>query len=405
MQISSSSTQAAIIFLTSATAVNVSGVRLSDISALLLLASLFLHRSNSTQKNLTTSSLLCLLLLLTSVGFFLQVLEFDSGQIIAGLPNASAIPFGIIVALVFLNRCSQQRAVRIAAAYCRIALLICWILFIWQWLLGQPEWIAAGEVEGRFSALSNNPNQLALFLLPIPFFSILCYMKGVRSRSGVTVDIIAAVLLNFFIIGKGLLVSWALALLFLMLTGWKFDGPIRTTLNFILVRSLLVLAFVLAIAPITLLLFTGNAPGSQEGQGSIRLALWLHGLEAWAEAPILGHGPGHYSGLEMPYSGMEAHNFFIDWGSAYGLLGFFGLFLLLSFLFAHAFKRRHWIVFALYVALFAQIIFHFYGRQPVFWLWWVFGFIFSLARPDKIHSKSDKPTAAHVMSDHQSTVQ
>lgn len=401
MSISTPFIQAALIFLTSATAVNFSGARLSDIAAILFFASLFLSRPSATQHKFTTTSLLFLLLFLTSVGTFLQVLRYDSGQVTAGLPNAIAIPFGIIVTLLFLHRCGEQHVARIAAAYCRITLLICWMLFFWQWLIGHPEWIAAGEVEGRFSALSNNPNQLALFLLPIPFFSILCYMKGFRSLSGVTTDIIAAVLLNFFIIGKGLLVSWALALLFVMLTGWKFEGRIRKTLNFILVRSLLATIFVLAIAPIAFLLFTGNAPGSQEGQGSIRLALWLNGLEAWAEAPLFGHGPGHYSGLEMPYSGMEAHNFFIDWGSAYGLLGFLGLFSLLSFLSAHAFKARHWIVVAFYVALFAQIVFHFYGRQPVFWLWWIFGFILSSERSEKV---LNRPITPQVMSDHRPTV-
>lgn len=398
MLIASPSTQAALIFLTSATAVNISGVRLSDIAALLLLLSLFLLKSNDSKRRVIATSLLAMLLFAAFVSFAFQLLNFDPELTLAGLPNAVAVPFGLILALFFLSSCSKQRAAKIAAAYCRIALLTCWILFLWQWSLGHPEWIDLGEVEGRFSALSNNPNQLALFLLPIPFFSILCHMRGVRGRRGVVIDIVAAVLLNFFIIGKGLLVSWTLALLFVMLTGWRFDGPIRVTLNFILVRSLSALPFVLAIAPIAFLLFTGNAPGSQEGQGSIRLALWLNGLEAWTEAPFLGHGPGHYSGLEMPYSGMEAHNFFIDWGSAYGLLGFFFLFSFFLFLFAHAFKARNWVICSFYIALFTQIIFHFYGRQPVFWLWWAFGFVLSLASIDRGGAK-DVRLKASLMSE------
>lgn len=407
MRISSPSIQATVIFLTSATAVNISGVRLSDIAALLLISSLFLHRSNDSTRKLTTTGIFILLLFATFISFSFQFLKFDPELTLAGLPNAIAIPFGLILALIFLNRCNEQRATKIASAYCRITLLTCWTLFLWQWLLGHPEWIDVGEVEGRFSAFSNNPNQLALFLLPIPFFSILCHMKGARGRGGMVIDIIAAVLLNFFIIGKGLLVSWTLALVFVMLTGWKFDGPIRATLNFILVRSLLVVAFVLAIAPIAFLLFTGNAPGSQEGQGSIRLALWLNGLEAWAEAPFFGHGPGHYSGLETPYAGMEAHNFFIDWGSAYGFLGFFSLFLLISLFFAHAFKRKNWIICAFYIALFAQIVFHFYGRQPVFWLWLAFGFVFSFARSDNAYAapvEHEAPLVRENLSAHQESM-
>lgn len=381
------SIQAGILFLTSATAVNIFGARLSDIAALLFLLFLLPLRSNSNTQGRSIASAFLLLLLAIFTSFYFQLLNSDSELILAGLPNATAIPFGIILALFFLDRCRGQRAVGIASAYCRITLLTCWILFIWQLLIGQPEWITPGEVEGRFSALSNNPNQLALFLLPIPFFSLFSYMKGTKGRTSVIFEIAAAVLLNFFIIGKGLLVSWALALMFLMLSGCKLEGTIRATLNFVLTRSLLVSIFVLAISPIAFLLFTGNAPGSQEGQGSIRLSLWKNGIEAWAEAPILGHGPGHYSGLERPYSGMEAHNFLIDWGSAYGLFGFLSLLLLLLLFFANAFKKEKWIIFSFYIALLAQITFHFYGRQPAFWLWWAFGFIFSMTNPNEAANK------------------
>ena len=379
--------QAAFIFLTSATAVSIAGMRVSDISAALLLASLFLHRTSEPRRRGSAIALFLAILLSTLVSFSFQLLEFEQEAILSGLPNAISIPFSLLLSITFLYNCSKKRALKIASAYCSITLVACYFVFVWQSAIGRPAWLNAAEVAERFSALSNNPNQLALFLLPIPFFSIFCYLNGFRRRNLVIIDIVASALLNALIIGKGLFFSWLLSAVFMLLTGFVFRGSIRISLNFILTRSILIVAFGFAIAPVAFLLYTGNTPGSQEGQGSIRVALWMNGLLAWTEAPLFGHGPGHYSGLEIPYSGMEAHNFFIDWGSAYGLLGSFALLLLFSLFFAQAFKGKTWIICAFYIALLVQIIFHFYGRQPVFWLWWAFGFLFSLTRPDIAHIK------------------
>lgn len=366
--------QAAIIFLTSATAVNVLGLRLSDLAFLLLFALLFFLRPVLLRQSLLPSTLMLLLLLLTSLSFFFQVLRFDAAQVNAGFANALAIPLCLLLAMVFLSTCSEHRFVRVVLFYVRISLLVCLTVFIWRAFFELPAWIQPGEVENRFSALSNNPNQLALFLLPIPFFSIFCYQKGLVGGKGVFFDFSVVFVLNVLVIGKGLFFSWLMALVFMALVGWKCYGTIRLSLSFVGRRILLFFGFSVLMSPLVFLLFTGNFPGSQEGQGSIRLALWKNGLEAWMQAPLFGHGPGHYSGLDAPYSGMEAHNIFIDWLSAYGILGLLAFVAFVAYFFIHAFRQKVWIVLAFYIALLVQMFFHFYGRQPVFWLWWVFGY-------------------------------
>jgi len=377
MQLISPALQATAIFLTSATAITVLGTRLSDIAAAILLISLCLIRSNDHVLRFRAGSLFAILLFFILLSSLKQIWLFEFDRTNSSPSNAIAIPASLIIGAAFLINCHEKRALEIISAYCRIVLISCFALFSWEFIFGRPEWIAPREVEERFSAFSNNPNQLALFLLPLPFFSIICHLKGLRSRSSVTFEVLLAIFLNALVMGKALFIAWTIGLLFMALAGFKPHGPIKVTFGFFLSRTLLIILLLAATAPVLIMLYSGFVPGSQEGQGAIRLALWVHGLEAWGDAPLLGHGPGHYSGLEAAYASMEAHNFFIDWASAYGALGVLALCVLIWFLVFNAFRRKNWIVCAFFVALISQITFHFYGRQPAFWLWCALGFILS----------------------------
>jgi len=239
---------------------------------------------------------------------------------------------------------------------------------------GRPNWVEITDVTDRFSAWSLNPNQLGLYLLPAPFFAlILFYLKESSLKSSI-IKIALLVIINIISIGKALFISWIVGgVCYLCLIGIP-----KKKLHISRVHGLLLFCILLSL-PLSIEsishLYAGNAPGSVEGQGDTRLVLWNSGLAAWLDSPLIGHGPGHYSGLTGPYQGEEAHNILVDWLAAYGLLG--TIFLLSFFIKSYnaAIKESSWLVLSLFVAISTQSIFHFYGRQPMFWMTWIIGLL------------------------------
>jgi O-antigen ligase len=243
-------------------------------------------------------------------------------------------------------------------------------MFFWH-----PKWINVSEFPDRFSALSSNPNQLALFLLPIPFFSAFCYLKGAITFKIMLLLTSLTLLINFYVLGKALFVGWLLALFFLYLNNMKFFEKTKISLRLILRNWFFVFFVALLMIPIFLLLYSGNIPGGQAGQGDVRIQLWAHGLQAWSDAFLLGNGPGHFSGVKGPYEGVEAHNLLIDWASAYGFISLTFLVTFFLLVIYKASKNYNKLIIALLITLILQMTFHFYARQPVFWIWWIIAFI------------------------------
>lgn len=367
--------QSLLLFLTSATAVSLFGVRLSDLSVVLFFLFLLPH-IKSISPRIPIFIFLLLVLLPVVVSTFCLLL-FRGSLLSGGFSNAVAIPLGILISLFFAWLFDLQRALRFVSAYARLAAFLSFGFLAWHILVGVPGWVAYEDEFDRFSALSQNPNQLALYLLPIPFFSIFAWAKGGKTYGEMVFEIILVLVVNGFVLGKALFIGWGVSFTFLFIIGFSFFGKIRLSGVSVCFRVLLCCVAFSFVFPVFNALYEGRGQGSQEGQGGVRVALWQHGLDAWYEAPFLGHGPGHYSGLDLPFQGMEAHNFLIDWLSAYGLFG--GIFLIMYFLwlFLLSARRQVWIVVALYLVLFVQVMFHFYGRQPIFWIILSLGYILS----------------------------
>jgi len=365
---------ALLIFFTSATAVSLNSFRLSDISSLLLLFVLLID-SGSLGKRLKIFLVSFCVLVITSLSFLHQMISADYSIVLAGMPNALAIFFNLVIMIIFILRCNEELVVSIMIDYCRITLLICFSLYLLTVMHGAPGWIDQVDVIERFSALSKNPNQLALFLLPIPFFSIYAYHKNRITKSVAILMISFVIFLNIIAMGKALFVAWILSVGFFYLIRWRLFDRIKITLIFLVSRFFVILLFLLVASPFIYLLYTGATPGGQEDQGAIRLALWENGLNAWLDAFFIGHGPGHYSGVDRPYEFMESHNFIIDWASAYGIVGVAFLLLFFYTILAQVLKSSNKLILVFLIALIVQMTFHFYARQPIFWLWWIFAFI------------------------------
>lgn len=106
-------------------------------------------------------------------------------------------------------------------------------------------------------------------------------------------------------------------------------------------------------------------------EGGSRAQLYLSALEAWLDTPfsiMLGHGAGSFSGIDGPFQGAEAHNTALDMAMIAGVFGLF-LFPLMPLWFAlKALEKKLRFAPAVLLALVVFAVFHFVGRQPLFWV-------------------------------------
>lgn len=371
-----------LIFLMSATAVSFWGIRLSDLAFLLFGFSLILSRVDF---DLLIDKISFSLIILIQVIFVSTFYTFSSGSEVMS-SNAVGVPLSIFVSLIFLLVINPDDLMKIIKGYPACILVTTLLIGVTKWLGYNIPWIVYEDEMDRFSGLSQNPNQLALYLLPAPFFSLMAYLKNEKNKLLVGIEIFAAIAINMFVLGKTLFVGWIISFGFLFLIGFVYFGKIKLyNLNFI-IKLIFVPFFLVLIMPIAILLYKGQTAGSVEGQGEDRLILWSNGLNAWLDSFLLGHGPGHYSGIESSYQGMEAHNFWIDWLSAYGFIGYAALTFYLLLNFIKVIRLQVWIVISMYLSLLVQSTFHFYGRQPFFWLILVIGYMVAF----EFSSESDR---------------
>lgn len=384
------------LFLSSATAISLLGIRLSDISIFLfffiVVIVYYRNRKNGNEyenqkfTNKNTNTIIIFILSSILLSTISQWLYGSSSFISDGISNAIFVPLNIIMAFLLLPKIDLNDILKIIYKYCTITIYICLPLYFYQYFFGVISLIEIADDTDRYSALSLNPNQLALFILPIPFFIYVRYLLNNINLSMAVLQIAMVTLLNFYTFGKGLFTAWFIALLFIAIFG-AYGKINRKFLYFKIISFTLFLPFIYYIlTPVIVALYDGDARGSVEGQGDGRVDLWKNGLQSWIDAPFLGNGPGHYSGLVWAYEGMESHNLLIDWLSAYGVLGAIILITLFLNIMWQSVKLNAWIVLSLNVCLLTQSIFHFYGRQPVFWIWWVVG----LAAAHKLVHIKDK---------------
>ncbi len=346
---------------------------MSDVAIFLFALSLLAYR----RRELSGSHTLTFFLLLIAFTIFIST-EYsglvDARGFEAGIPNAVAVPFGVLLSLLCVWLMDSGQVLRIASSYSRVVVSMCCCFFLGQLFIGPLDWVIYENQFDRFSAFSQNPNQLALYLAPVPFFSLIACAKNLKGRWSAAIEIALGIAINLFVLGKALFIGWGLSAVILFLLGWVWFGAVHFNEVKFFGRALLSLVLSGIFWPVIVALYKGDVAGSQADQGDIRVKLWGHGFEAWTDSIFVGHGPGHYSGLEASYQNMEAHNFLIDWLSAYGLLGGIALTLYCAWLLFYSVRRRAWLVLALYVTLLVQATFHFYGRQPLFWILLVFGY-------------------------------
>ena len=232
----------------------------------------------------------------------------------------------------------------------------------------------------RFTALATNPNQIALFLAPAPFFLLEDRAdRPLGSRRppvllAVSVIVLVGVatgsdaLALSWIAGGGAVAGW----LWLRAMLHVHERPTTPFLGGLLPPLIFVVSLVLWGE----LLYDKaeqalSSTINEGGQASDRFSLWINGVRAFSYSPVVGWGPGAHSGVNAPFSGMECHNTFVDWLTVSGTLGELALVGLLLWVLAKAVRARTVALSTGVVVLMSFSSFHYVLRQPVFWFYLV----------------------------------
>ena len=229
----------------------------------------------------------------------------------------------------------------------------------------------------RFRGWSENPNQLAMFMVPMPFLGwyLLQRAQGLPRRLLDFLAISVCMAVGLATDSDALKVAWAGAAGLVGIWLWC-RLLVRGRGNF------LQMAIGCFVVPVLVLTFMGGLGDRLVAQfveiseqvyekgdrGQIGMMVLMNGLEAIRHSPFVGWGPGAYSGIYRSFDGFEAHNTLVDWGMSTGVLGML-LFLGLLFWCTVRVIRSGspWLLGAL-VAIVSDTLFGYSLRHPMFWL-------------------------------------
>lgn len=234
-------------------------------------------------------------------------------------------------------------------------LIVTYATIIMQYLAGS----SAAYYFSRFTGGAKNPNQLGLFLVAtivlamyltnlwirVCVFSLATFFGIVAMSDAFVAAVFAAsvtaVMLRFF--------------------------PPRAVLYFLPVLFLMIYVTFLDSGLIDYL----GALWAQADEGGVRTDLYLSAIHAWSDSIfsiLFGYGAGSFSGLDGPFQGSEAHNTALDLATVAGIFGLFLFPLIPLWMMKESLLMNSRIVPAALAALIVFALFHFVGRQPVFWV-------------------------------------
>ena len=212
----------------------------------------------------------------------------------------------------------------------------------------------------RLVGFSKNPNQLGLHAIVALFFCLRMWRTAGTIKSTLALGVILATGFltgsDSFLLGAALMIGMAVVF------GLLFSGSVYTVL--MLLVPVLVAAAVLypsIVARVNTVISAGD-------QDLSRFALIENGWLAMLERPLVGWGPGNWSGLSGPLEFIEAHNSLIDYLTMSGLLGGFVVTFCLGALLLGALRARQATLVAGICGVVFFALFHNALRQPLMWL-------------------------------------
>ena len=280
----------------------------------------------------------------------------------------------------------------------------------------------ADDGDTRYLGWSINPNQLALFFVPLPVW-VAALWRDVSKPTRLQMAcfgllLFAVMLMGLLVRSDGLFVVWVFEFVILIMLRMRWEMKARR-------KSLLGYALVMVLCVFLVKTFAhGEVRKSVRcaletlGQGDglwsakcyddqafkdqeafrigysdplrktgVRQEHWLHGLQSWWQSPWVGHGPGEYSYNSIG-SEKESHNITIDLLTQGGILAGGAWLALVSYLLISAWRIRDSYSFSVVLMMAAFTFFH-NTRQPYFWFVLAFSYE-AIRRKLFVSSPTDK---------------
>jgi O-Antigen ligase len=342
--------------------------------------------------------------------------QFGSLEGLDVVRNVKAYAFTSVITVglfALLQRLSDVGLRRVLLYLCVSAAVALWIGFV-IYLSNNPEIIRLSYLndawgDQRYGGWSENPNQLAFFFIPLPVW-IAALWRDVASyswiqRFGLSLLLIALMLMGLLVRSDGLFVVWVLeffVLLFLRLR-WDMKVSRLSLFGYALAMILCVMvvktfahgevrkSFVCAQQTLSQGLNPWRAKcyvGAFEDQETLRIGYsdpvakvelredhWRNAFKALRLSPIVGHGPGAFAWmpgtplneLGVGKANVEAHNTLLDLATQGGILLALGWCALLFYLLLGAWRVRDSYSFSVVLMIGMFGMFHYLIRQPYLW--------------------------------------
>ena len=227
----------------------------------------------------------------------------------------------------------------------------------------------------RFRGWAENPNQMALAVVGMPFLGwyLLKQTRGI-ARAAYVIAAAGSAVAALATASDGLRVAWIGAALSVAVYAWyrsaRWGKGKGLFVSLVLVPVLIgILCLGAGQEFLNALDKRTEAMYYAEGdQGGTRVTIWLHGLQAIAQSPFVGFGPGSYSGFLGPFGNLEAHNSFIDWGMSTGGIGIVSYAALLIWAGTRLIRTRSVALLGMLLTLILFSMFNYVLRQPIYWM-------------------------------------
>jgi O-antigen ligase len=296
----------------------------------------------------------------------------------AAMRDAAALALAMTFCFVLIasgDVATMARATRLAKTFFVIGALSLGILAVGALVLPHTGTLDLWYSK-RLRGWSVNPNQFALLAATVsPLGLVLLHNTPRRvDRLLLMAGLGVSIAVGLMTSSDALAVAWAAAVPATAVLWWfralrqKRSGFGRASMVYILAPMAMVIT-VIGLGSYVLPQILAAAEGvyAEGDQGAGRFALWKYGLEALGRSPMVGFGPGSYSGIFGPFSGSEAHNTFIDWGMSTGSIGIAAYCGLLIWIFRYAWKAKSAEAIVALIVVVVFSLFHYVVRHPIFW--------------------------------------
>lgn len=225
----------------------------------------------------------------------------------------------------------------------------------------------------RFNGVCENPNQLALLLWGGP--SVLTHAVLTTKRGWMMRIVYAFALAGCMTVGlatdsDALKVGWILQMSVYSIVELLKAFRSQRSMAYALVLVLMGTATIAYLNPGKVAAYAVQRAEKtyRDGdQGTTRIVLWREGASAVWQSPLVGYGPG--SVLTTFWNQQEAHNNFIDWMLATGLVGSVAYFALLARILLRTMRGFSAFSGAMLLGVLASSSFGLSFRHPAYWFY------------------------------------